>query len=473
MASSNRSKKFETLVEKGNIIGEVVGVDRFLVTMRGMDSAPLGSVVLFDDNNIGFVHEVHEDEVMVLSLTTEEITLGQLAVFYNDSMKVEVGPGLLGRIITPFGEPLDGKSPLNLPARSPIFKVAPGITARSPLNDQLHTGVSIVDTLFSVIQGQRIAVMGDIKTGKTTFLTQLAASQKNSNRVIVYVLIGKQKKDLELLLDSFKEQGILENMIIIASNVLDPMPALYITPYAACAIAEYFWNQGRDTVIIYDDLSNHAKAYREMSLLLRKNPGRDSYSSDIFYLHSSLLERAGKLKDKESALTAIPVVVTPNNDITGYIPTNIISITDGQIFFDTDIFQQGLRPAVNVGLSVSRVAQRARSSMQKDLAGKVAKRLAAYENAKQFSRFGAKFSDKIQRDLMVGEQLYAFFKQAPQELVDPVQQQVVLQAILMNNGEKHLDILKLKEEADKLASQIKEAEGIVKSAEKLLDLSSA
>ena len=467
-----KTKKFETLVEKGNIVGEVVGVDRFLVTMRGLDSAPLGSVVLFDDNNLGFVHEVREDEVMVLSLTTEDIRLGQLAVFYSNSMKVEVGPGLLGRIITPFGEPLDEKPHLNLPAKRPIFTEAPGITERSPLNDQLYTGVSIVDTLFSVIQGQRIAVMGDIKTGKTTFLSQLAANQKNSDRIIIYALIGKQKKDLELLLDTFQKQGILDNMIIIASNVLDPMPALYITPYAACAIAEHFWYQGKDCVIIYDDLSNHAKAYREMSLLLRKNPGRDSYSSDIFYLHSSLLERAGKLKKQQSSLTAVPVIVTPNNDITGYIPTNVISITDGQIFFDTNIFQQGLRPAVNVGLSVSRVAQRARSSLQKELAGQVAKRLAAHENAKQFSRFGAKFSDKIQRDLRVGEQLYAFFKQDPHELVSPVEQQVILQAILMNNGEKHLDILKLKEEAEQLVSQIKQAEDIVRSAEQLLNLSS-
>ena len=467
-----RSKKFETLLEKGNPIGEVIAVDRFLVAMRGLDTAPIGSVVLFDDDNLGFIHEILEDHIQVLTLTTESISLGQLAVLHSASIKVEVGDALLGRVITPFGEPLDGKGFINLPERRNIFNEAPGIMERSSLNDQLHTGVSIVDTLFTIIQGQRIAVMGDVKTGKTTFLTQLAKGQKDTGRIIVYVLIGKQKKELEMLMHSLRDSGVMDNTVIIATSILDPLPDIYISPYVACAIAEYFWMQkGKDCIIIYDDLSNHAKAYREMSLLLKNNPGRDSYSSDIFYLHSSLLERAGKYKKTESALTAIPVVSTPNNDITGYIPTNIISITDGQLFFDTGIFQEGMRPAVHVGLSVSRVAGRARTETQKEISAEVAKRLVAHEDAKQFSRFGAQFSDKIKQDLLVGEQIHEFFKQEPNELVGLVEQQVVLQTILLNNGTKELDVQTLKKEAANIASGITKSEDIVSAAEKLLNIS--
>ncbi|MDX1535335.1 MAG: hypothetical protein R3346_01055 [Candidatus Spechtbacterales bacterium] len=465
-----QSKQFKKLVDDGRSVGEVVAVDRFLVTLRGLDNAPLGSVIVFNDGNIGLIKEAREDSILALSVTTENILLGQLAVIKDNSFKIGVGDELLGKIVDPLGHSLDDNELINTPTQREVFAEAPSIMERSSLDEQLPSGIAVIDTLFSIIQGQRIAVMGDRKAGKTSILTRLSINQKPTDRVIIYALIGKQKSELELLLQLFKKHGILDQMVVVSSNIMDPLPAQYLTPYSACAIAEHFWNEGRDCVIVYDDLSNHAKAYREMSLLLRMNPGRDSYSSDIFYLHSSLLERAGKLKSNKKSLTAVPVVVTPNNDITGYIPTNIISITDGQIFLDTDVFQEGMRPAVNVGLSVSRIAERAWTNTQKNIIDEVSERLVAYREAKQFARFGARFSDKIEEDLIIGEQIYEFFQQSPEELIGLVEQQVILQAILMNKGKKKLDISKMKERANNMLSDIEATKDFSKYAEELINL---
>lgn len=465
-----QNKQFEDLVKKGNTIGEVIAVDRFLISLRGLDSAPINSVVLFNDGNLGMVKEVREENTLVLSITTERVSIGQLAVLKETSFKMPVGEELLGTVIDPLGIPLNKKQLLNLPEKREIFSDAPSIIERNILNDQLPSGVSVVDTLFSIIEGQRIAILGDKKTGKTTLLTSTAINQKNTDKVIVYALIGKQKNELESLIRLFKKQGIMDKVVIVSANIMDPMPSIYLAPYSACAIAEHFWLEGRDCIVMYDDLSSHAKAYREISLLLKMNPGRDSYSSDIFHIHSSLLERAGKLKSNNRTLTAMPVVATPNNDITGYISTNIISITDGQIFFDTNVFQEGIRPAVNIGLSVSRIAERGRTVEQKKLADEVAKKLVSYEEAKQFARFGAKFSDNIKRDLTMGSQIHDFFQQDPEDLIGLVEQQIILQAILDNKGQSKLDMQKLKEKTREIVSQASAGEDIFSRVQELLSI---
>ncbi len=464
-----KSEKFKTLAEEGSIIGEVVGVERFLVTIRGLDTAPIGSLIVFEDGNTGMIWEVQENRVFALTLTTESIKSGQLAALSVSEPEVGVGESMLGRMVTPFGEPLDGEGDIKTSESRGIFKKAPGIIEREKLTDQLPTGVTIVDTLFNVIRGQRIAVLGDRKTGKTTLMDQLTHKQKGTDRIVVYTLIGKQKQDIERVYQRLKARGVLENVIIVATDVLNPLPLLYLAPYAACAIAEHFWLKGKDCVVIYDDLSIHAKVYREISLLLKISPGRQSYPGDIFYIHSSLLERAGKLKETGSSLTAIPVVSTPNNDITGYIPTNLISITDGQLFFDTEIFNKGRRPAINTGLSVSRLAERVRTQLQEEIATGIAKRLAAYNEALEFARFGSKVSEKVQEDLRIGSQIFEFFQQGPEEIIGGVAQQIVLETILMNEGKAELDIKLLQDKAKDIVSNVSTSEDVKRYAQELLN----
>jgi F-type H+-transporting ATPase subunit alpha len=339
--------------------------------------------------------------------------------------------------------------------------------ARSMLNEQLASGVTAVDSFFPVVLGQRIAVLGDTKSGKSTFLSQLSANQAGSDRIVIYVLIGKRKVDIETLLAGLQNQGAMEHTIVVLADIFDSLTQSYIAPYAACAMAEYLWNNGQDVVIIYDDLSSHAEAYRQLSLLQEVDPGRDSYPGDIFYAHSSLLERAGKLKSNMKTLTALPVVVTPNDDITAYLSTSIMSITDGQIVFDLGVFRQGIRPAVNAGLSVSRVGGQAQTGRAKRLSGTLFKKLAAYHKAEEFSHFGASLSAEAALDLRVGKALYAALGQPPEELFSLFEQQLMLETILKAEG-KITDIKGLKEAVRNRSGEIKQEEDFDRIEEELV-----
>lgn len=437
--------KFQQLVESNQLTGEVVASNSFIIEVKGLEGVRLGAQVLFEDGQRGMVREANGDRVILFNIDSERMEPGTLAVVENELLSVPVGRELVGRVVTPMGEPIDGKGPLNTQKTSGIFNPAPGIMARSMLNQQLASGVTAVDMFFPVVLGQRIAILGDSKSGKSTFVSQLAANQEGTGRIVVYVLVGKRKVDVEMLLAGLRSSGAMEHTIVVLADIFDSLTLSYIAPYAGCAMAEELWYGGEDVIILYDDLSSHAESYRQLSLLQEVDPGRDSYPGDMFYAHSSLLERAGKLKTTNKTLTSLPLVVTPNDDITAYLSTSIMSITDGQIIFDLGVFRQGVRPAVNAGLSVSRVGGQAQTKRQKRLSGTLFKTLAKYHQAEEFSHFGSSLSKSASIDLLIGKQIYAALKQPPEQLLSLTQQQLMLETILLGAGNSEIDVPGLKE----------------------------
>lgn len=450
------NQTFQRLVEADNLTGEVVAVNSFIIEVKGLEGVRLGAQVLFEDGQRGVVREAYGDKVILFNIDSEKMLPGTLAVVENDVLSVPVGKSLVGRVVSPMGRPLDGKGAIKASTSSGIFNDAPSIMARSMLNEQLASGVTAVDMFFPVVLGQRIAILGDSKSGKSTFLSQLNASQAGTDRVVVYVLIGKRKVDIETLLAELRSSGAMDHTIVVLADIFDSLPQSYLAPYAACAMAENLWYNGQDVVVIYDDLSSHAEAYRQLSLLQEVDPGRDSYPGDMFFSHSSLLERAGKLLKSNKTLTALPVVLTPNDDITGYLSTNIMSITDGQIVFDLGIFHRGIRPAVNAGLSVSRVGGQAQTVRQKQLSGILFQTLAKYKQAEEFSHFGSSLSKETTIDLALGKQIYAALQQPPEERHSIVEQQLMLETILLGGGTTEIDVVGLKESVNKLSSRVKD-----------------
>jgi F-type H+-transporting ATPase subunit alpha len=450
------NQAFQQLVEQDNLTGEVVATNSFIVEVKGLEGVRLGTQVLFEDGQRGLVREAYGDQVILFNIDSEKIELGTLAVVESDLLSVPVGKELIGRVVSPMGAPLDGKGAVNAKEKSGIFNAAPGIMARSMLNEQLASGVAAVDMFFPVVLGQRIAILGDTKSGKSTFLSQLSANQAGTDHIVVYVLIGKRKVDIETLLSNLQTSGAMQHTIVVLADIFDSLTQSYIAPYAACAMAEYLWNNGHDVVIIYDDLSSHAEVYRQLSLLQEVDPGRDSYPGDMFYAHSSLLERAGKLLKTNKTLTALPVIVTPNDDITAYLSTNIMSITDGQIIFDLSVFRQGIRPAVNAGLSVSRVGGQAQTVRQKHLSGDLFKAMAKYHQAEEFSHFGSSLSMQAGTDFLLGKQLYGALNQPPEELHSLIEQQLLLETILKGGGKLEIDVAALKEAVKKASPGIKD-----------------
>lgn len=459
---------FQKLVEANALTGEVSASNSFIIEVKGLEGVRLGAQVLFEDGQRGLVREAYGDRVILFNINSEKMEPGTLAVVEDDLLRVPVGKGLVGRVISPMGEALDGKGAISTQERSGIFNPAPGIMARSMLNEQLASGVTAVDMFFPVVLGQRIAILGDSKSGKSTFLSQLSANQAGTDRVVVYVLIGKRKVDIEMLLAGLNESGAMEHTIVVLADIFDSLTLSYIAPYAACAMAESLWNAGQDVIIIYDDLSSHAEAYRQLSLLQEVDPGRDSYPGDIFYAHSSLLERAGKLLTTKKTLTALPVIITPNDDITAYLSTSIMSITDGQIIFDLGVFRKGIRPAVNAGLSVSRVGGQAQTGRQKRLSGTLFKKLASYHQAEEFSHFGSSLSHESAIDMRLGKQIYAALQQPPEERHNLTEQQIILETILLGKGQVDVDVEALKKEAPELAKHVKEEAEFDKAEEMLL-----
>lgn len=455
--------RFQKLVEADRLTGEVVAVNGFIITVRGLEGVQLGAQVLFEDGQRGLVREACEDRVVLFNIDSERIAPGTLAVVENDTLQVPVGPELIGRVITPMGEPLDldtdqSGQPIHTETTSGIFNPAPGIMARSMLDTQLASGVTAVDSFFPVVLGQRIAILGDSKSGKSTFLAQLSASQEGTDRIVVYVLMGRRKVDVERLLASLRDSGAMEHTIVVMADIFDSLTRTYLAPYAACAMAEYLWKsgEGRDVIIMYDDLSSHAEAYRQLSLLQEVDPGRDSYPGDIFYAHSSLLERAGKLKSNGKTLTSLPVVLTPNDDVTAYLSTSIMSITDGQIIFDLSLFRTGVRPAVNSGLSVSRVGGQAQTKRYKGLSGTLFKALANYRQAEQFSHFSSQLSPETRIDLTIGKYLLQVLQQPPEERWTLTQQQLLLETILSSKGVMEIDVPALKQSVREFKEPLKE-----------------
>jgi F-type H+-transporting ATPase subunit alpha len=447
---------FQKLVEADNLTGEVIASNSFIIEVKGLEGVRLGSQVLFEDGQRGLVREAYGDKVILFNIDSERMAPGMLAVVENDILSVPVGKGLVGRVVSPMGEPLDGKGPIKTSTSSGIFNPAPGIMARKVLNEQLASGVTAVDSFFPVVLGQRIAILGDSKSGKSTFLSQLSASQEGTDRIVVYVLMGRRKVDIERLLSNLRESGAMEHTIVVLADIFDSLTQTYLAPYAACAIAEHLWYAGQDVIIMYDDLSSHAEAYRQLSLLQEVDPGRDSYPGDIFYAHSSLLERAGRLLTNGKTLTALPVVLTPNDDITAYLPTSIMSITDGQIIFDLGIFRQGFRPAVNSGLSVSRVGGQAQTTRQKRLSSTLFKQLARYRQAEEFSHFSSQLSKETRIDLTLGKYILQVLQQPPEERHSLIEQMLMLETVMLSGGEMDIDVAGLKKSVSEVAHKVKD-----------------
>lgn len=460
--------QFQKLVEADNLTGEVVAVNSFIVEVKGLEGIRLGAQVLFEDGQHGLVREAYGDKVILFNLDSENIAIGTLAVQQEDLLTIPVGKQLVGRVVDPMGRPLDGKGPLKSTERSGIFNAAPGIMDRSALDTYLPTGVTAIDMFFPVVLGQRIAFLGDSKSGKSTVLSQLSANQEGTDRIVVYVLVGKRKVDIENLLAGLRESGAMSHTIVVLADIFDSLTQSYLAPYAGCAMAEYLWYGGKDVVIIYDDLSSHAEAYRQLSLLQEVDPGRDSYPGDMFYAHSSLLERAGKLLKNGKTLTSLPVVLTPNDDITAYLSTSIMSITDGQIILDLKVFRSGIRPAVNAGLSVSRVGGNAQTVRQKRLSSTLFKTLARYKQAEEFSHFGSSLSKDALVDLTLGRQIYEVLQQSATERHSLIEQQLMLETVMLGAGEGDLDVAGMKDLAKKVAGRVKKEEDFDKIEKELL-----
>ncbi len=410
---SDRIKNFDQpneLKETGTVLAVGDGVAR----VYGLEGVMAGELVEFENKVRGVVLNLESDNVGVAILgETKGIHEGDTAVRTKDINSVPVGDGLIGRVVDGLGRPIDGQGPLNCTERGLVEVKAPGIIARKSVHEPLQTGLKAIDSMTPIGRGQRELIIGDRQTGKTAIAIDTIINQKGKDVICIYVAIGQKASTVAQVVSRLKNSGAMEYSIVVAATALDPAPMQYLAPYSGCTMAEYFRDRGRHVVIFYDDLSKQAAAYRELSLLLRRPPGREAYPGDVFYVHSRLLERSCKLNDelKAGSITAFPIIETQAGDISAYIPTNVISITDGQIFLESDLFFSGVRPAVNAGLSVSRVGGAAQVPAMKSVAGKLRLELAQYRELAAFAQFGSDLDASTQKTLERGARLIEILKQ--------------------------------------------------------------
>ena len=417
--------------EGGTVISAADGV----VDVKGMDKAVYGEIVTFDTGAKGMVESVEPDHLGVMLFDDiEKVGVGTLVTRSGKRAGIPVGDAFLGRVISPLGEPIDGKGPIEAVGYNPIEKQAPGILERQSVDTPLHTGILAIDSMFPIGRGQRELIIGDRQTGKTSIATDAILNQKDTGVLCIYVAIGQKASSIARVAGDLQKHGAMSYTTILAATASDSAPLQYIAPYAGTALAEYFMSKGKSVLIVYDDLSKHAVAYRAISLLLRRSPGREAYPGDVFYLHSRLLERSCRMSDKlgGGSITALPIVETQAGDVSAYIPTNVISITDGQIFLESALFNAGNRPAVNVGLSVSRVGGAAQTKAMKKANANLRIELAQYKDMESFAQFSSDLDAETRRQLDHGKALTEMLKQPLYQPKSDAEQVVTL--VLASHG---------------------------------------
>jgi F-type H+-transporting ATPase subunit alpha len=396
-------------------VGAIISVGDGIARVHGLEKVMAGEMLAFPKNIYGIALNLEEEEVGVVLLgESSELKEGDVVKRTNTIMSVPVGEALVGRVVNPLGEPLDGKGPIVSKQRNPLERIAPGVLDRQPVREPLQTGIKAIDAMIPIGRGQRELIIGDRQTGKTAVILDTIINQKGGDVICIYCGIGQKRSTIAQVVKTLTDAGAMDYTIVVASSAAEPASLQYIAPYAACAMGEYFRDNKRHAVTFYDDLSKHAQAYREISLLLRRPPGREAFPGDVFYLHSRLLERAAKLNDKlgGGSLTALPVIETQAGDVSAYIPTNVISITDGQIYLEADLFNAGIRPAINVGISVSRVGGNAQIKAMRQVAGTLRLDMAQYRELAAFAQFGSDQLDKVtQGQLARGQRLTEILKQ--------------------------------------------------------------
>ena len=454
-------------------IGYVIQVGDGIAKVHGLDKCKSNELLRFENGSFGMALNLEESCVSVVMLGTDVgIREGGLVKRTGRVVSVPVGEALIGRVVDALGQPIDGKGPIDSKELRPIERNAPGIIERKSVSVPLQTGIKAIDSMIPIGRGQRELIIGDRQTGKTVIATDTILNQKGKNVICIYVAIGQKRSTVAQLVDTLARGGAMDYTIVVSATASELAPLQYIAPYSGCTMGEYFMDQGKDVLIVYDDLSKQAVAYREISLLLQRPPGREAYPGDVFYLHSRLLERAARLSEEAGggSMTALPIIETQAGDISAYIPTNVISITDGQIFLETDLFHAGVRPAINVGLSVSRVGGAAQLGAMKQVAGRLRMDLAQYRELASFAQFGSDL-DKATRDTLArGSRMTELLKQpqyAPMDAADQV-------AVLFAAGEGYTDTIAVEDVpryADALLARIHrtypELHALVHSGKKL------
>lgn len=419
-------KSYVTKLETSDV-GTVIQVADGVARIYGLEKAMQGELLEFPGEVYGMVMNLEEDNVgAVLLGDSRNVSEGDTVKTTGRVIEVPVGDALTGRVVNALGQPIDGKGPVETTARRPVERVAHGVIDRQPVDTPVQTGIKAIDSMVPIGRGQRELVIGDRQTGKTAIAVDTIINQKGQNMHCIYVAIGQKASTVAGIVKTLEEYGAMDYTTVVASTASELAPLQYIAPYAGCAMGEEWMERGEDVLVIYDDLSKHAAAYRTLSLLLRRPPGREAYPGDVFYLHSRLLERASRLSDElgGGSLTAIPIIETQAGDVSAYIPTNVISITDGQIYLETEMFNAGFRPAINAGLSVSRVGGAAQIKAMKKIAGPIRTELAQYRELAAFAQFGSELDDDTKERLAQGERIRESLKQ-PQYRTLPVEKQVV------------------------------------------------
>jgi len=428
-------------------VGEIIEVGDGVARASGLENVMSSELVELPNDVFGMALNLEQDNVgLVLFGDTTKVKERDIAKRTGKVVEVPVGKEMLGRVVNPLGQPLDGKGPINSSKSLPVERKALGVMARSPVNEPLQTGIKAIDSMVPIGRGQRELIIGDRQTGKTAVAIDAIINQKNTQNsdspvFCVYVAIGQKASTVASLVSELEQQGAMEYTVVVAANASDPAPMQYIAPYAGCAMGEFFRDNGQHALIVYDDLSKQAVAYRQMSLVLRRPPGREAFPGDVFYLHSRLLERASKLSEDlgSGSLTALPIIETQEGDVSAYIPTNVISITDGQIYLETNLFNSGIRPAIDVGLSVSRVGGNAQIKAMKKVAGTLRLDLAQYRELEAFAKFGSDLDKATLAQLTRGERMVEILKQN-QYVPMTVERQV---AIIFAASKGHLDDIEI------------------------------